>query len=426
MALLTEEEKKKQLGQDPLTGADGSVVPVQANSNSRYPLYSPDTPSGQAINRQPGGALAEGIGTALAGKAAGAMADVATTAFGFGPAKSALNFVQENSSEAKQMVADQKDRDLTSRIQNSQGISTNQSPQAIAANQGANDNELIREGNRANKTPSSIPSMSQPTQQLGQPSPEAEQKPVQQGQGLKGFDMPSFQPLPPAEHIPGPQGAPARAGTSFMYQQPSAPEYLTKEEAKKQGIGGWKSRQTVNNQLGADYRSQVDALEKETQNKTQASIANAANSARNAQQNMQSLEQGADQPQMKNPLSTRPGGQQQESPSDAQIRGLRDKIINAKTPEERKQAEDTYNAVMGRRQNQKPQIIEYPVGEPNISGERSKAPAVLNPDGKTYTPLTQAGGQQKEPTQAPQSALDYLKKNPDTAEIFKKKYGYLP
>ena len=91
-----------------------------------------------------------------------------------------------------------------------------------------------------------------------------------------------------------------------------------------------------------------------------------------------------------------------------------------------KEKEALYRQMLGMEGKEPRSNIET-VDVPNPddpTGGTMKVPARINPDG-TYTRLQEQGGQQQA-AQAPQSAIDYLKKNPGQAAAFKQKYGYLP
>jgi len=123
----------------------------------------------------------------------------------------------------------------------------------------------------------------------------------------------------------------------------------------------------------------------------------------------------------KDPLDQRIKGMQI---ADAEtLSALRGKYLDRNsTPEEKMAALAQLNALGGKNQNENFKIATVRKPDPNNPGQYIEEAYVVNGQGGQNE--RRVGGQQL--PQAPQSAIDFLKKNPDQAAAFKQKYGYLP
>lgn len=95
-------------------------------------------------------------------------------------------------------------------------------------------------------------------------------------------------------------------------------------------------------------------------------------------------------------------------------------------PNERRALQGQLLAMQGKDPAQKYQVVTREGFDP-VTNMPTKTPYAVNQDDPTQSfEIRGEGGQQQQPTPAPQAALDYLKKNPGQAAAFKEKYGYLP
>ena len=179
---------------------------------------------------------------------------------------------------------------------------------------------------------------------------------------------------------------------------------------------GWKGRQEL-------YKHQQGLDQRANEEQTRAQI-EAARLLSGQQQNQAQLAEQQRQFDEQAPLrQAETEAKQLEAGYSRQKNELAQRWQQATDPKEK---EALYRQMLGLEGKEPRSNIET-VDVPNPddpTGGTMKVPARINPDG-TYTRLQEQGGQQQA-AQAPQSAIDYLKKNPGQAAAFKQKYGYLP
>lgn len=213
-----------------------------------------------------------------------------------------------------------------------------------------------------------------------------------------------------------------------MIQAVSTSDYLPKEQPATSGlIGkesgmGWKSRLALNSKI-------IEGQSDIARNKSAEGMA----ALREYGETSRALLQDKRASESNEILRDRVAGEQAVQAVDIegkkadlafgkQTQSLRDKLLQTSDPTERRNITSQLLAISGKPDNQKFQIVSKKgVGDDGVTPTETNY--AVNPEDPTQSFEI---GPQKAPTAAPEQAIEYLKKNPQSAQLFKQKYGYLP
>lgn len=219
------------------------------------------------------------------------------------------------------------------------------------------------------------------------------------------------------QSLPVPQGA--RQISSGSGGGVAPPQFLTAES----GVG-WKSRAVINKALAENYQTQLNNQGAGERAEMQDATTRQGQQLQN-QTAQENLAQQAPLHAAETSVKTQQAAKGKNEASLAQaLLGL-----TPGTPEyaaaERKYAAVAHGKT-GEQRTPNIQMLEE-VDPSDPQGLRTrKVPIHVNQDGTGFNRVTEGGAQQAPVQKAPPAALDYLKQNPNTANMFKQKYGYLP
>lgn len=216
---------------------------------------------------------------------------------------------------------------------------------------------------------------------------------------------------------------------------PQAPKYMSKDEGIAQGLG-WKGRL-------AKYQADLDSYNKATgnQNALDVEAMREAGAGRRALLQAQGVndQNAIAQQRLRGELALNQSriGTEQISQQKGQMEvdqakkmnDLNDQYLAEKDPVKQKALGNQLLTMNGK--NTKDWQIttrEEPLDPENPMLGTTKRPYAVNLNDPNQVIELGAGGgvNSQAPQEAPQSAIDYLKKNPNQAQYFKQKYGYLP